>query len=98
MDRLRFTALLATTAVVLALLATPAVAEQRVALVIGNARYAHAPRLANPLNDAADIGASLARLGFAVTKLENADYGVDCGWGPNDTLRTSQRLFCQRAG
>ena len=24
--------------------------------------------------------------------------GVDCGWGPNDTLRTSQRLFCQRAG
>ena len=46
---------------------------QRVALVIGNARYAHAPRLANPLNDAADIGAALTRLGFAVTKLENAN-------------------------
>ena len=29
-------------------------AEQRVALVIGNAQYTHAPRLANPLNDMAD--------------------------------------------
>ena len=49
---------------------------ERVALVIGNARYAHAPRLANPLNDAADIGAALSRLGFAVTKLENAGYAA----------------------
>ena len=32
----------------------------------------HAPRLANPIHDAADIGAPLGRLGFAVTKLENA--------------------------
>ena len=48
-------------------------AAKRVALVIGNAVYAHAPRLANPLNDAGDIGAALGRLGYAVTKLENAD-------------------------
>ena len=60
----------------LALLAKPVLAEQRVALVIGNANYAHATRLANPLNDAADIGDALARLGFAVTKLENADYAA----------------------
>ena len=53
-------------------LATPASAGQRVALVIGNASYAHAPSLENPLNDATDIGASLERLGFAVTILENA--------------------------
>ena len=57
----------------LSLLAAPAWAQQRVALVIGNGSYAHAPSLANPLNDAADIGASLQRLGFAVTRIENAD-------------------------
>ena len=53
--------------------ASPAFAAQRVALVIGNATYAHVPALANPLNDAADIGAALDRLGFAVTRLDNAD-------------------------
>ena len=52
----------------------PAAADSRVALVIGNASYSHAPVLANPLNDAMDIGAALGRLGFAVTRLENADY------------------------
>ena len=35
-------------------------AAQRVALVIGNAAYNHAPQLANPLNDAGDIGVALA--------------------------------------
>ena len=56
-----------------AALAGPASAAQRVALVIGNAAYKHAPRLANPLNDAGDIGAALGRLGFKVSRLENAD-------------------------
>ena len=54
-----------------ALTAHPTRASDRVALVIGNADYAHVPRLANPLNDAGDMGAALARLGFAVTILEN---------------------------
>ena len=58
--------------VVLAILSAPAQAAKRVALVIGNAVYQHAPQLANPLNDASDIGAALGRLGFEVTKLENA--------------------------
>ena len=49
-------------------------AAPRAALVIGNASYAHAPALANPLNDAADVGAALERLGFKVTRLENAGY------------------------
>ena len=44
-----------------------------VALVIGNSAYSYAPSLANPSNDASDIGAALGRLGFAVTQLENAD-------------------------
>ena len=57
----------------LSLLAAPASAEQRVALVIGNGSYAHAPSLANPLNDAADIGGALERLGFKVTRIVNAD-------------------------
>ena len=70
----RLTVLLAA-AGLLALMAAPVLAQQRVALVIGNATYTHAPRLANPLNDATDISAALARLGFAVTKLENANQG-----------------------
>ena len=57
-----------------ALTAHPTRASDRVALVIGNADYAHVPRLANPLNDAGDMGAALARLGFAVTILENTGY------------------------
>ena len=60
------------TAVLLVMLAGPVLASQRVALVIGNAVYAHAQALANPLNDAADIGAALGRLGFSVTRIENA--------------------------
>ena len=62
--------------VALATLCAPALAAQRVALVIGNATYAHAPLLANPLNDATDIGAALDRLGFSVTTIENADYAA----------------------
>ena len=76
MQHQRFMALLIAAAGLLALLPAATLAEQRVALVIGNAGYAHAPRLANPLNDAADIGEALARLGFQVTKLENADYAA----------------------
>ena len=53
---------------------TPASAGERVALVIGNGTYQHAPLLANPGNDAADVGAALGRLGFQVTRIENAGY------------------------
>ena len=63
-------------AVLLLALSPPALAAERVALVIGNAGYAHAPGLANPLNDAADVGSALTRLGFAVTRLENAGQGA----------------------
>ena len=46
--------------------ASPALAERRVALVIGNANYASTPALANPRNDAEDIAGLLRELGFEV--------------------------------
>ncbi|HXW23195.1 MAG TPA: caspase family protein [Xanthobacteraceae bacterium] len=43
-----------------------AVADKRVALVIGNGAYAHAPHLSNPPHDAEDVTAALQRSGFEV--------------------------------
>ena len=72
----RVTSIMAAAVLMLSVFVVPAVAEQRVALVIGNAAYAHAPALATPRNDAADVGAALGRLGFAVTRIENAGHSV----------------------
>lgn len=47
-------------------LASPALAESRIALVIGNSDYQHVPKLANPKNDAEDLSAKLTSLGFEV--------------------------------
>jgi uncharacterized caspase-like protein len=47
-------------------LARPAAAEKRVALVIGNAAYAHASALANPGHDASDIAEALKAAGIEV--------------------------------
>jgi caspase domain-containing protein len=47
-------------------LAEPAAAQKRVALVIGNAAYTHAGRLANPANDASDMAAALKGMGIEV--------------------------------
>ncbi len=47
-----------------------ATAEQRVALVIGNADYKDAP-LNNPVNDARDVAAKLEQVGFTVILREN---------------------------
>jgi hypothetical protein len=41
-------------------------AERRVALVIGNSAYEHAATLRNPRNDAAEMAATLEKLGFKV--------------------------------
>ena len=72
MSGIRFASMVAAAVLPLAL-ADAAHTAERVALVIGNSAYAHAPVLANPRNDAADVGAALARIGFSVTRLENAD-------------------------
>ena len=51
----------------------PASAHRRVALVIGNSKYVHAPALPNPVNDAKSVATSLRRLGFTVvTEIQNA--------------------------
>ena len=77
MAGIRTTFIIAIAGVILsAMLAGPALASSRVALVIGNAAYDHVPALPNPLNDAADVGAALGRIGFAVTRLENAGYAA----------------------
>ena len=57
------------------LAAAPALAEHRVALVIGNAAYAHGGRLANPAKDATVVAEALRRVGFSVI-LQN-DLGRD---------------------
>jgi uncharacterized caspase-like protein len=49
-----------------------AAAQDRQALVIGNARYQHVEPLRNPLNDAELIAASLSKVGFKVTLLLDA--------------------------
>jgi uncharacterized caspase-like protein len=52
---------------------TPAAADKRVALVIGNAAYQNVPPLQNPSNDATDIAAKLRGLNFEVIE------GIDLG-------------------
>ena len=59
-------------AAVLVEMAPAALAAGRVALVVGNGTYAHIGRLANPVNDASEVSAALARLGFDVTLLLDA--------------------------
>jgi uncharacterized caspase-like protein len=55
---------------------SPALADDRVALVIGNSEYRNVPWLGNPTNDAAAISALFKAAGYAVrtyTNLQNAD-------------------------
>lgn len=61
-----------TLGVLLAWTAHSCVAQQRQALVIGNARYLHVTPLRNPTHDAELMAASLKEVGFAVTLLRNA--------------------------
>lgn len=54
---------------------SPAQAEEkRIALVIGNASYQQAVRLANPINDAVLISGKLTELGFKVTLVQDASF------------------------
>ena len=73
---------------ILGLVAAPSVAtaDGRVALVVGNSAYAAIGELPNPGNDAADVGAALGRLGFAVTTVRDADRV-----GFNEALRAFTR-------
>jgi formylglycine-generating enzyme required for sulfatase activity len=58
----------------LMVLAAPAVAQPRIALVIGNSNYkGDLPKLTNPSNDAELMAATLKKLGFEVVKVQDAD-------------------------
>ena len=59
---------------VLLLAASSARAETRIALVIGISAYQNAQPLANPVNDAHDIGDALRRLNFDVDELYDPDF------------------------
>ena len=63
-----------------------ALADKRVALVIGNSGYKSVPKLANPENDAAAIGLLLRKAGFdAVDVRQNLDTlrcAAPCGISP----------------
>ena len=75
MSALRSVRPLVVAALALVVVAVPAVAlaDGRVALVVGNSTYTHIGRLPNPDNDARDMSAVLRRLGFEVTTELNAD-------------------------
>ena len=44
------------------------------AFVVGIGAYQHAPKLANPVNDARAIGEALRRLNFEVDEVYDADF------------------------
>ncbi len=55
-------------------LALPAWAEKRVALVVGASAYQQAPALPNPVNDAVDMAAALVATGFTVVDAYDPDF------------------------
>lgn len=66
----------------------PAMAERRVALVIGNSAYKSVPRLANPTNDATLVGGMFKKAGF-----DNVDVRLDLNAAD---MRRSLREFASR--
>jgi hypothetical protein len=77
----------------LLVLAAPAQAEKRVALVIGNNDYKNVPKLQKAVNDARTMGDTLKQLGFTVMVAENQTrqafseslLAFDKAVGPGDT-------------
>jgi len=69
-------------------LTLPAVAEKRVALVIGNGVYQHTRSLPNARSDARMIGALLGTAGFIVTEVDDVTY---------ERMREALRAFGQSA-
>lgn len=88
--RLRIVTLLAFVAAALSLMCQMAEAQtqKKVALVIGNSRYAHEAALTNPHNDAEDMAEVLARIGFKVMVKFDLDY---------NSLRNALMEFTQLA-
>ena len=53
---------------------TPAFADKRVALVIGNSAYENVQHLPNPVNDAEDMATALEKIGFTVKTATDLDF------------------------
>src|SRR5579864_692814 len=71
MNRLVLSAMILALALFCASLwADPAFAERRVALVIGNSAYQHAPVLPNPAKDAKAIAAMFVKAGYDVVSTQ----------------------------
>lgn len=75
-------------AIACAMMAAQPAFAQKVALVIGNSEYKNVFPLKNPVNDAADMGAALTRIGFDVITLNNA---------PVADMRRSLKQFGDKA-
>jgi len=58
-------------AALVVILAVPAQAQKRVALVVGNNDYKSVPKLLKAVNDARTMGDTLKQLGFTVMVAEN---------------------------
>ncbi|MBN9006229.1 MAG: caspase family protein [Rhizobiales bacterium] len=71
------------------LIAQPAAATTRVALVIGNSQYRNVPQLANPDNDAAAFAQTMKQAGFDVVDARHDLTGVE--------MRRALRDFGDRA-
>src|ERR1700734_3514162 len=90
---LRFAAAALRLAIPLVMLAVPAEAAKRVALVIGNNDYKNVPKLQKGVNDARTMGDTLKQLGFNVMVAENQTrqafsetlLAFDAAVGPGDT-------------
>src|ERR1700689_5248910 len=67
---MRFLGIIALAAISFGLLGQPAMAEKRVALVMGNSAYRNVVRLANPANDSEAMSAVLKQAGFDVVELK----------------------------
>jgi hypothetical protein len=68
--------------------AAPALADRRVALVVGNGAYQHADGLANPVTDARSMRTALATIGFA---------DADIIYGENLAKRDFERAIARFA-
>src|SRR5258707_10435077 len=64
-------------AAALLLLCQPAFADKRVALVIGNSAYQNVVPLANPVNDAAVMAATLKTAGFEIVDYRRDLSGIE---------------------
>lgn len=82
---IRFVAIIAVT---LAVSFSTALAQKRVALVIGNSSYTHVPALPNPTNDSAKVALKLKSIGFEVLQADNLDF---------DGFRKTLRDFSKKA-